>query len=268
MRYLPLVLGLVLSTGAHAQTAGQTWTEPKTGLPFVWVPKGCFQMGTEQNIPPPEDTLWPHLGPARNLASDEQPRHEVCVDGFWISKFETRKGDWQRIMGAKVESQGAKLPVAGVSWAQARSFAERLTGASGGKFRFRLPTEAEWEYACRAGSKDEPVPSGREATDRAWYNKNEDGKATPREAGKLAANAFGLHDMLGNVWEWAEDSYRADAYARHALYNPRSDGATDSRVIRGGSHRSEAVQMRCAKRGNYPAAETLGTVGFRLVRSE
>ena len=88
-----------------------------------------------------------------------------------------------------------------------------------------------------------------------------------REVGALKANAFGLHDMLGNVWEWTEDSYRADAYARHALYNPKAEAAGGPRVIRGGSFRTEWIQTRCAMRGRYAPAETLDTIGMRLVRA-
>jgi formylglycine-generating enzyme required for sulfatase activity len=212
--------------------------------------------------------MFRHLPAARDLAVDEHPRHEVCVEGFWISKYETRNADWRRIMGPKTGTGAADLPVSGVTWSQARTFAERLGAGSGSKFSFRLPTEAEWEYACRGGEAEESVPTGREASDRAWYNKNEDGTAAPRPVGKLAANAFGLHDMLGNVWEWVDDGYVADAYARHDLFDPRVGESAAGRVIRGGSHRSEPMHMRCANRGRYAADESLPTLGFRLVRSK
>ena len=267
---LPLALGLMLCTGAQAQNGPRTWIEPQTGLPFVWIPKACFQMGTDEKVSLPPDTMFRHLRAAPDLAADEHPRHEVCVDGFWISKYETRNADWRRIMGPTTGTgTGAPdLPVSGVTWSQARAFAERLGATPGAAFRFRLPTEAEWEYACRGGAAEESVPTGREAVDRAWYNKNEDGAAAPRPVGKLAANGFGVHDMLGNVWEWVDDGYLADAYAQHALFDPRAGESAADRVIRGGSHRSEPMHMRCANRGLYPAGEGLPTLGFRLVRSK
>lgn len=268
MRFLSLVIAVVLSVGAYAQTPARTWTEPRTGLTFVWIPKGCFQMGTDEKIAPQGDILWVHLGAERDFAYDEHPSHEVCVDGFWIAKTETRQSDWHKVMASKSESKTPNIPVTDVTWAQARAFADRLSSTSGNQYRFRLPTEAEWEYACRAGATTEPLPVQQEAADRAWYNKNENRKAQPREVAKLAPNAFGLHDMLGNAWEWVEDVYATDAYSRHALHNPRSEGTAESRVIRGGSHRSESNNIRCANRGSYPASEALRTVGFRLVRSE
>lgn len=264
---LALALGLMPCAGAQAQSGSRTWTDPQTGLPFVWVPKGCFQMGTDDEVPLPADTMFQHLHATPDLAADEHPRHEVCVDGFWMSKYETRNRDWQRVMRANPPGK-ADLPVTGVSWEQARNFAQRLATLHAGKFRFRLPTEAEWEYACRGGILDEPIPSGREAVEYAWYNRNEDGDASPRPVGKLAANGFGLHDVLGNVWEWTDDGYAADAYARHALFNPRAGDGAGDRVIRGGSHRSEVMHMRCTNRGRYASGEGLPTIGFRLVRDE
>ncbi len=267
-RSLPLVLGLLLCAGAQAQSGPRSWIEPQTGLPFVWVPKGCFQMGTDEEVALPADTMFQHLRATPDLAADEHPRHEVCVDGFWISRYETRNRDWQRVMHAKVSPGKPDQPVTSVSWEQARNFAKRLTAAHADKFRFRLPTEAEWEYACRGGAAEESAPSGREAVGYAWYNRNEDGDASPRPVGKLAANGFGLHDMLGNVWEWTDDSYATDAYARHALFNPRAAGPAGERVIRGGSHRSEVMHMRCGNRSRYAPGDALPTIGFRLVRSE
>ena len=140
-----------------------------------------------------------------------------------------------------------------------------LFRSSGGKQRFRLPTEAEWEYACRADSKvlQSQKPDAEELNKAAWYQYRQ---PKPTRVGSLEANAFGLHDMLGNVWEWVGDSYLADGYTRHPLYNPRIETNAPQRVIRGGSMRTELEQTRCTKRGHYPADESLDTIGFRLVR--
>ncbi len=270
MRRESIALGLsLMAVVASAAPPAESWVEPETGMAFVWVAGGCFQMGTDEHVPLRGDTLWNHLGPDRNLALDEQPRHEVCVDGFWMSLHETRVSEWQSLMGGLVqEGVDPARPIAAITWHEARAFAQKMTERTGGQSRFRLPTEAEWEYACRAGADDEEIPRGSEAIDRAWYNRNENRDPRPRPVGQLEPNPFGLYDMLGNVWEWTEDAYLADAYASHALYNPRVEAPSDSRVIRGGSHRSEPEHIRCGRRGHYSADARLRTVGFRLIRTE
>ncbi|HEY3326501.1 MAG TPA: formylglycine-generating enzyme family protein [Novimethylophilus sp.] len=257
-----------MSTGIWAGAAAKTWTEPATGMQFVAVPKGCFQMGSAKPVPPPADSYWAQIGFAKSLSEDEVPQHEVCVDAFWMGKFEVRIKEWQQIMAtADAPGDGKDLPAAKVTWAQARDFAERLSTRSGGKYRFRLPTEAEWEYACLAGRKYkfEPRPDPQELNKVAWYQFR---TPKPSVVGALKANAFGLHDMQGNVWEWVGDGYLADGYTRHALYNPRVEADTGPRVIRGGSFRTELEQTRCAKRGHYPADDALDSIGLRLVREQ
>lgn len=264
-----LMLGISISFMASAAWAGpaaKTWNEAATGMPFVAVPKGCIQMGSAKPVQPIEDTHWSQFGRPLSISENEVPQHEVCVDAFWMGKYEVTVKEWQDVM-EMAPTGTPNHPIAAVTWDEARDFAERLTARSGGKYRFRLPTEAEWEYACRAGKKVETGDKA-EAEDLnkvAWYQYRQ---PKPTAVGGLAANAFGLHDMLGNVWEWVGDSYLADGYARHGLYNPRVETDAPQRVIRGGSVRTELEQTRCAKRGHYPAAETLDTVGFRLVREK
>jgi formylglycine-generating enzyme required for sulfatase activity len=167
-------------------------------------------------------------------------------------------------MGGKAPKP--ELPAARVTWEQAQAYAVRLTERSDGRDRYRLPTEAEWEYACRAGAATESLLSSSDEVKVAWFEKTTEQKIEPQPVGQLAANAFGLYDMLGNVWEWVQDSYVADGYTRHTLYDPLVESPGADRVIRGGSYRSEAVLVRCAKRAFYAPADTLGTIGFRLVR--
>lgn len=252
----------------HATHAAppQTWEEPATGMPFVAIPKGCYLMGTAESIPYKPDPFWEQIRHTGTISADEVPQHEVCVDGFWMGKFEVRNREWQQLMGESPGGANPEQPVVAVTLAQVRAFAERLTERSGGAHRFRLPTEAEWEYACRAGVAHEVTPVGTELVGKSWYGARGAYKPEPHEVGLLPPNAFGLHDMLGNVWEWTEDSYVPGGYARHALHNPKVTAQPAQHVIRGGSFRSEPRQTRCAVRGHYDAGEKLDSIGFRLVR--
>ena len=247
------------------------WTEPITGVEFVALPKGCFQMGTAKPVAPPYDASWERIGYKGNLAEDEVPQHEVCVDAFWMATTEVNDADWHKVMGGKLPANGGKRAKVGVTWLEAREFAARLTASSDGKQRFRLPTEAEWEYACRAGDNSNQAPqlgelSEKTLSEMAWYRHSPKRSYEVRETGILRPNAFGLHDMMGNAWEWTQDSYQADAYARHPLYNPKVEADGQPRVMRGASFRTEMAHMRCAMRGRYDPAQTMDSIGLRLVR--
>lgn len=263
-----MVMACAFSSGAvrAAPNALPTWTEPTTGMVFAALPKGCFKMGSAKNIGAPADAHWVRLDYNGNLAEDEMPQHEACVDAFWMARTEVSEADWHKVMGGTPPADRGHRAKVRVTWLEARQFAQRLTEQSSGKQRFRLPTEAEWEYACRAGNGNDQLLEPADLEGKAWYAQAPTRSYEAREVGTLRANAFGLHDMLGNVWEWTEDSYQADAYARHKLYNPRADLAGAPRVIRGGSFRTELAQTRCANRGRYEPTRTLDTIGVRLVR--
>lgn len=268
-----LICGLTQSA-AFANSPVTTWSEPSTGMIFVSIPKGCYQMGTKVDVDPPANTMWDDVHYKRTLSDNEKPAHETCVDAVWIGKFEVRRKEWRALMGpapnASSQNDDDNLPVSHVRWDEAQLFAKRLTERSGGKYRFRLPTEAEWEYACLAGTSNDNRPAPQELARVAHFGLRSPDPDRGRRAldpvGQRQPNAFGLHDMLGNVWEWVEDHYAANAYARHDLYNPRITEGTDLRVIRGASFRTEFDQVRCARRGRQAAAEALDTIGFRLVR--
>ncbi len=260
-RFVTAALAVLASSTVLADKAPASWRDPVTGMSFVSIDKGCYQMGTAEPVAPHPDPFWQRIGYKAALSHDEQPRHEVCVDAFWMGEHEVTADEWKAVMGG---GSGGKAPVARVSWEQARIFAARLSERSG--VRYRLPTEAEWEYACRAGAAEAQTVISLELVGQAWYSRGEARRDAPEPVGQLAANAFGLHDMLGNVWEWTEDSYRPDAYARHALYNPVVREAAGQKVIRGGSFRTEPRQTRCTARGHIDPDQTLDAVGFRLVR--
>lgn len=256
-------------------TEPDVWVDPISNLPFVNLAGGCFDMGTQAVLEAPADTMWGEVGYVGNLAADEQPNHKVCVDRFLIGRYEVRIGDWHRVMeqdAPGIAGAPADTPVTHVTWQQAVEFANRMTKKSNGKYRFRLPTEAEWEFACLAG-----VPQRTFAPEElALHARFGLGSGEMRRSlvvvgavQQLAPNPFGLYDMLGNVWEWVQDGYQADAYTKHSLHNPVVNGSDDpagQRVIRGGSFRTEFAQVRCARRGHQPGDERLDTLGFRLVR--
>jgi len=264
-----LAWGTAAAAPAPAGPAPQalpTWTEPLTGAEFVALPKACFQMGSAKLIEPPWDSFWARLRYKGHLAENEQPQHEVCVDQFWMAKKEVTEGDWHKVMGGEApKGSGSRVKV-NVTWDEANEFARRLSAKSGGKFRLRLPTEAEWEYACRAGDTSEGVLELPEIERQAWTGEVPNSRYEPRDVGLLAPNAFGLYDMLGNAWEWTQDSYLADAYTRHSLYNPIVQAEGKPRVMRGGSHRTEQYQVRCTMRSRYEPGYTMDTIGMRLVR--
>ncbi|SLM27492.1 conserved hypothetical protein [Desulfamplus magnetovallimortis] len=226
--------------------AGDTWREPVTGMEFVWVPGGCYMMGSNSGD------------------SDEQPVHEVCLDGFWIGKYEVTQGQWKKIMGNNPSSfrKGDDYPVEKVSWYDAQQFISKLNKA-GGK-AFSLPTEAQWEYAARSGGKNQEYSGSNSIDSVAWYGSNSGGST--HRVGTKAANGLGIYDMSGNVWEWCQDIYAKDAYSKHARNNPVYAGSGSGRVVRGGSWGNEPAYIRCAGRDWFAPGDTDRDLGFRLFR--
>lgn len=264
-------LAMPVQKKAAAEKQGPDWQEPATGMVFKDIPKGCFQMGAETPQGPHPEMFWDRAGYTKTASEDELPVHEVCVNGFWMGKYEVRRSEWRQVMGeaSNEEAKDGDLPVTGVTWEQAEAFVQRLSRLSEGKYRFRLPTEAEWEYACRAGATKELDPLAGHLAHFAWH---EFSRVGPQPAGQLQPNDWGLHDMLGNVWEWVADDYAANAYARHDLYNPRMKAApgkknpNGQKALRGGSFRTETVQVRCAMRGHHDPRIGTDAIGLRLVR--
>ena len=227
-------------------SSGKTWRDPATGMEFVFVPGGCYQMGSNSGD------------------SDEKPVHEVCVDGFWMGKYEVTQAEWQRVMGKNPSHfKGDRNPVDFVTWNDVQAFIKRLNAKGNGTFR--LPTEAEWEYAARSGGKDEKYAGGNDVDRVAWYDGNRGQNTQP--VGTKAPNGLGLYDMSGNVWEWCQDVYGPSAYSRHARQNPIYSGGGTDRVRRGGRWLSRARNVRAADRGKaYQGSGDVG-VGFRLLRT-
>ena len=157
----------------------------------------------------------------------------MTVGGFWIGKYTVTQGQWQKVMGNNPSGfkKGDNYPVETVSWDDAKEFIRKLNGKSG--YTFRLPTEAEWEYAARSGGKAEKYAGGNDIDAVAWYVANS-GRST-HPVGTKAPNGLGIYDMSGNVWQWCEDKYDAEAYKKHQRNNPISSSGGSLKVLRGGS---------------------------------
>lgn len=231
---------------------GERYEDPVTGMPFVWVKNGCFKMGSPPN----------ELG----RDADEEPLHTACVDGFWIGIFEVTQAEWKKVMGYNPSffNKGSTYPVENISWNDVQIFIKKLNQMNGGKTAYRLPTEAEWAYACRSGGKDEMFSGGNQAYLVAWYKRNS--KRTTHTVGKKLPNGLGLYDMSGNVYEWCADVYFEDAYKRHQKQNPVITSGGSQRVCRGGSWFHPEKESRCANRNPFDADTPYYHVGFRLVK--
>jgi formylglycine-generating enzyme required for sulfatase activity len=275
-KLVPLFLAggaLAPVTGAADNGKPHIWLDQKSGIEFVRIDKACFQMGNDATVHPLADGGWVRLNYTQSLSADEGPAHEACLDGYWLGRHEITRKQWQRVMGSLPDGDATKtgtVPVTRVTWEQANAFTERLGALHGRRYRFRLPTEAEWEFACRGGkpgAMDQGTPKN-EAELAEVAVADIQAPVSPAEVGSRKPNAADFFDLLGNVWEWTADDYAADGYARHALYNPRHKSGGDVAVIRGGSLRTEFVQVRCTMRGRYPKQDTLDLIGLRVVRED
>lgn len=223
------------------------YTDPETGMEFVFVKGGCFMMG---------DTFG-----AGNF--DEQPVHSVCVDDFYMAKYEVTQRQWQEVMGNTPADlkKCDNCPVARISWNDAQEYINKLNSKTGKNYR--LPTEAEWEYAAKSGGKEERYAGGDDLDSVAWHILNSGRKIHP--VGQKKANGLGLYDMSGNVWEWVQDLYEKDYYKKGAKYNPRGAGEGRYRVLRGGSCVFDPRFVRTSLRNGDEPANRSRDYGLRLL---
>lgn len=197
--------------------------------------------------------------------TDENPAHEVTITGFVISKFEVTQALWKQVMGGNPSRfKGDSLPVENVSWDDVQMFLKRLNMLTGKNYR--LPTEAEWEYAARGGihSRQSTYSGGLNLGDHAWFVEN--ASNTTHAAGQKQPNELGLYDMSGNVWEWCSDSY--GPYSSMAQSNPQGAKTNPSKVLRGGCYASNAQQCRVSSRKSYYSAGKDYMTGFRLAMDD
>ncbi len=264
---------------------GRDWTSPTLGA-MKWIPAGSFLMGSPESVG----------------NSDERPQRKVTLTkGYWLMEHEVTQGEWLAVMGSnpvatgttsggsacKNVGVGSDLPVACVSWDDAVAFAKKVSARDG--VTYRLPTEAEWEYAARGGQSFEYAGGGAEAlcrlgnvgnaSRRSRYKSElgydasgwtladcDDGYTGLAPVGSFAANGYGLHDMTGNVWEWTGDWY-AESYSGLGSTHPTGASAGSARVIRGGSWFNTPAYARVATRNWYMPDYRGINLGLRLARA-
>jgi len=228
------------------------WVEPVTGMEFIWIPGGTFMMGSPKT--------------EAHRFENESPMHEVVLDGFWMGKYPVTQSEFKQILGVNRSNfqLGLKYPAEKVSWNDTQDFIKKLTEKNNHQIQFRLPTEAEWEYACRAMTST-AYHFGKSLTEEQSNINGVKGCTSP--VGEYEPNAFGLFDMHGNVWEWCQDTYSDHAYKKHPKKNPVYAYSGSNRVIRGGCWYREAEVARSAYRYGYSADLRTGTIGFRMVRN-
>jgi len=253
----------------------KTVQQDSSGMEMVNVPGGCFQMG---------DTF------GDGMADREKPVHEVCVSDYAIGKYDVTVGQFRAFVtaagysteaekgdgcygwtGSKWEksssynwknlgfAQDDNHPVACVSWNDATAYARWLSGRSNRSYR--LPTEAEWEYAARSGGKREKYSGGDNIDAVAWYSGNSGSKTHP--VGQKQANGLGIYDMSGNVWQWVNDWY--GTYPSDRQQDPQGPSTGSYRVFRGGSWFNVARNVRATDRYYNSPDNRLSGLGFRLV---
>ena len=251
---LPGVLSLMFCAAGLSQSPptpasefgkARLYVSPSTTIQYALIPAGKYVMGSDKGSP------------------DEQPVHEESITRpFYLGIYEVTQEQWQQFIGDKYPNRSfhkdptnLRLPVEYVSFTKAREFCERLSGKEGRLCR--LPTEVEWEYACRAGSTT-AYASGESSDDLArvgWYADN--AASQTHEVGQKQPNAWGLFDMHGNVWEWCETRY-FNRYDRHL-------NSSGTWVARGGAANSPAQDCRSAKRMALQNLAQRKDVGFRVL---
>jgi formylglycine-generating enzyme required for sulfatase activity len=227
-----------------------TYTDPITDMKFIFVKGGCFQMG---------DIFG-------DGESDEKPVHEVCVDDFYMGKYEVTQGQWKEVMGSNpshFSNCGNNCPVETVSWNDVQDFIKRLNQKTSANYR--LPTEAEWEYSARSGGKEEKYSGGNNIDSVAWYDENSGNRTHPVD--QKSPNGLDIYDMTGNVWEWVQDLYDSNYYNNSPRNNPTGANSGVSHVLRGGSWLNLDRDTRAYRRLGRNPGYRRDTLGFRLVRT-
>ena len=251
------------------------------GMEFVWIPAGEFEMGSA----------------SEHAYDGEGPLTRVRIsEGYWLGKHEVTQGEWAAVMGSNpsyFDECGGECPVENVSWLEVQEYISKLNGRGDG-WSYRLPTEAEWEYAARAGTRGDTYAGDLRLLGKnnapvldgiAWYGGNSgvsygggldcsaweekqysSRRCGPQRVGQKGANAWGLHDMLGNVWEWVQDWY--GEYPGGAVRDPTGPSGGSDRVDRGGGWSDDAVYCRSATRISYGPGNRSYDIGFRLLRTQ
>ena len=246
-----------------ASVVAQVFTETAWGInmKMIWVEGGDFLMGctSEQS----------------DCGADEQNVRRVTIDGFYIGMLEVTQSQWEKVVGTTISQQGNEkgsdyspkgvgpdYPMYYVSWDEAMEFCRLLSNKTG--LTYTLPTEAQWEYAARGGNKNEGAKyAGSNIIDAvAWCTNNSN--SSTHIVGSKRANALGIYDMSGNVWEWCKDWY-SNSYVSYYTNNPTGPSSGSYRVIRGGGWSSNNPSCRVADRDNRSFGYRGSNLGFRVV---
>lgn len=252
--------------GNRKRPEEQTFTN-SIGMEFINIPAGSFLMGSEEDDPEAYDI--------------EKPQHEVTIsEDYYLGKYEVTQEQWEKVMGQNPYSRDRSNPYynlpgmkeritrpthpATVSWEDAQEFIEKLNDIEG-HTRYRLPTEAEWEYAARAGSVTAySFGNNENELERyAWYGEDFQSGGT-HPVGQKLPNPWGLYDIHGNAWEWVQDSFDPDYYANSPAVDPSGSQNGMERVVRGGSWHNTATSWRSAFRKGYKPDYRGISIGFRV----
>ena len=282
---MAVVLGLVGALTVMAQEVKPGKAEvielgKDVKLEMVLIPAGKFKMGfTEKELADfkvdfheavKKKTQKKELSKEQIDSIDQRmsmqgKQHEVTLTKpFYLGKYEVTQEQWEGVMGNNPSStEGAKLPVTDVSWEDCQEFIKKLNASTKGVYRFRLPYEAEWEHACRAGTTTAYSFGANITPKDANYMDSKIGK--PVSVGSYKPNAFGLYDMHGNVMEWCEDRWRE--YSADAVTDPKGPATGEDRVFRGGSSSNYVLDAHSSYRECVSPTFSVYVSGFRLART-
>ncbi len=253
---------IALSWGLSAHWSSKVTSKQRSELQkllddMVYVEGGTFLMGAQKSSSSSANY-------DSGAYSDESPVHSVTLSSYYIGKYEVTQALWEAVMGENPSYfEDTNLPVENVSWEDCQKFIKKLNALTG--ITFRLPTEAEWEYAARGGNKSKGYKYSGSNTigDVAWYYDNSSSKT--HQVGTKQANELGIYDMSGNVWEWCSDWYGSNYYSSSSQTNPTGPTSGSNRVLRGGSWIINARSCRVSYRDGDTPSNRYNFYGFRLL---
>jgi sulfatase modifying factor 1 len=238
-----------VSNQAALNASPSNYTDAFTGMEFIFVKGGCFMRNA-----------------AVNSSAQKTLEYKVCVDNYYIGKYKVTQDQWKKVMGTEpihsVQCRG-NCPAVFISWEMTEEYIKKINGQT--HLNYRLPTEAEWEYAAKARGTSQKYAGANEESelpDYAWYNVNSKGQIHP--VGLKKPNGLGLYDMSGNVWEWIGDWYAAEYYQNSPTNNPTGPANGDQRVVRGGNYECSEAGIRTTWRAGVPPGRRDNGTGFRL----
>ena len=248
---LVLVFFLLFMVGSAPAGPGKKGFTNKLGMKFVYIPPGKFTMGAVEII-----------------ENDNTPTHHITISkGFYIGVCEVTVDQWYAVMKQYPDNSRGKLPVATVSWKDVQVFIKKLNEMEK-TTKYRLPTEAEWEYAARAGTKGDYFfgKESKKSLDYAWFFSHRGMKKVAHPVGEKKPNPWGLYDVYGNLWEWCQDWYDKTYYKKSPAKDPKGPPSGRWLVVRGGSFKEFLRKCNSVYRNAFGETDAFNSIGFRLVR--